>query len=29
MDSRGNSLHADVDKASAGELAKFAEPVTL
>jgi fumarate hydratase class I len=29
MDSRGNSLHADVDKASAGELAKFAGPVTL
>lgn len=27
MDSHGNSLHADVDKASAKELAKFAEPV--
>jgi fumarate hydratase class I len=29
MDSHGNSLHADVDKASAKELAKFAEPVAL
>jgi fumarate hydratase class I len=29
MDSRGNSLHADVDKTSLRELAKFAEPVTL
>ncbi|HUL44483.1 MAG TPA: fumarate hydratase [Bacteroidota bacterium] len=29
MDSHGNSLHADVDKASAKELAKFAQPVTL
>ncbi len=29
MDSRGNSLHADVEGASAKELAKFAEPVTL
>ena len=28
MDAHGNSLHADVDKASAKELAKFAEPVT-
>jgi len=28
MDSHGNSLHANVDKASAKELAKFAEPVT-
>ena len=28
MDSHGNSLHADVEKASAKELAKFAEPVT-
>jgi len=27
MDSHGNSLHADVEKASAAELAKFAEPV--
>jgi len=27
MDSHGNSLHADVEKASAKELAKFAEPV--
>ncbi|HEY6953426.1 MAG TPA: FumA C-terminus/TtdB family hydratase beta subunit [Bacteroidota bacterium] len=27
MDAHGNSLHADVDKASAKELAKFAEPV--
>ena len=26
MDAHGNSLHADVDKASAKELAKFAEP---
>ncbi|TSA25137.1 fumarate hydratase [bacterium] len=29
MDSHGNSLHADVEKASATELAKFAQPVTL
>jgi len=29
MDAHGNSLHADVDKASAKELAKFAEPVAL
>jgi len=29
MDARGNSLHADVEKASAIELAKFAPPVTL
>jgi fumarate hydratase, class I len=29
MDSHGNSLHADVEKASAAELAKFAEPVKL
>lgn len=28
MDTHGNSLHADVDKASAKELAKFVEPVT-
>ncbi len=28
MDAHGNSLHADVDKASFKELAKFAEPVT-
>jgi fumarate hydratase class I len=28
MDAHGNSLHADVDKASAKELAKFAQPVT-
>ena len=28
MDAHGNSLHADVDKASAKELAKFAEPVS-
>lgn len=27
MDSRGNSLHADVEKSSAGELAKLAQPV--
>jgi fumarate hydratase class I len=27
MDSRGNSLHADVEKASAAMLAKLAEPV--
>jgi fumarate hydratase class I len=27
MDAHGNSLHADVEKASAGELAKFADPV--
>ena len=29
MDSHGNSLHADVEKASARELAKFAEPVEI
>jgi fumarate hydratase class I len=29
MDAHGNSLHADVEKASAAELAKFAEPVIL
>ena len=29
MDSHGNSLHADVEKASASELAKFAQPVAL
>lgn len=29
MDSHGNSLHADVEKASAQELSKFADPVTL
>jgi fumarate hydratase class I len=29
MDSHGNSLHADVEKASANELAKFAQPVAL
>lgn len=29
MDSHGNSLHADVEKASAAELAKFAQPVAL
>jgi len=29
MDAHGNSLHADVDKASAMELAKFSEPVSL
>jgi fumarate hydratase, class I len=29
MDSHGNSLHSDVEKASAKELAKFAEPVEL
>jgi fumarate hydratase, class I len=28
MDAHGNSLHADVDKASVKELAKFAEPAT-
>ncbi|MGB2867037.1 MAG: fumarate hydratase [Bacteroidota bacterium] len=27
MDSKGNSLHAEVEKASASELAKFREPV--
>ncbi len=26
MDALGNSLHADVEKSSARELAKFAEP---
>jgi fumarate hydratase, class I len=29
MDAHGNSLHADVEKSSASELAKFAAPVTL
>ncbi|HMD13489.1 MAG TPA: FumA C-terminus/TtdB family hydratase beta subunit, partial [Bacteroidota bacterium] len=29
MDAHGNSLHADVDKASAKELAKFAEPAVM
>jgi fumarate hydratase, class I len=29
MDSHGNSLHAEVEQASAKELAKFAEPVKL
>ena len=29
MDSSGNSLHADVEKASAQELARFAAPTTL
>ena len=29
MDARGSSLHAEVEKSSATELAKFAEPVTL
>lgn len=29
MDANGNSLHADVEKASATELAKFVEPVAL
>lgn len=29
MDSHGNSLHAEVEKASAKELATFAEPVAL
>jgi fumarate hydratase class I len=29
MDAHGNSLHADVEKASAKELAKFVEPVKL
>ena len=29
MDSHGSSLHADVEKASAAELAKFAQPATL
>jgi len=29
MDSNGNSLHADVEKDSAAELAKFAEPTAL
>jgi fumarate hydratase class I len=28
MDAHGNSLHADVEKASAAELAKFAQPVS-
>ena len=29
MDAHGNSLHADVEKASAGELSKFAAPALL
>lgn len=29
MDAHGNSLHADIEKASAKELARFAEPVAL
>ena len=29
MDAHGNSLHADVEKSSAKELAKFADPVSL
>ena len=29
MDAHGNSLHADVEKASAKELGRFADPVTL
>ena len=29
MDAHGNSLHADVEKASAIELGKFAEATTL
>jgi fumarate hydratase class I len=29
MDSHGNSLHADVEKASAAKLAQFADPVKL
>ena len=29
MDAHGNSLHADVEKASAAELAKFSEPVIV
>jgi fumarate hydratase, class I len=29
MDARGNSLHADVEKSSADELAKYSEPVVL
>ena len=29
MDAHGNSLHADVEKASLNELAKFKEPVNL
>ncbi len=29
MDAKGNSLHADVEKASAGKLAQLAEPVKL
>jgi fumarate hydratase class I len=29
MDAHGNSLHADVEKSSAKELGKFAEPVSL
>ena len=29
MDSHGNSLHADVEKASAAELAKFAQPALV
>ena len=29
MDAKGNSLHADVEKASAKELARFAAPASL
>jgi len=29
MDAHGNSLHAEIDKKSAGTLAEFAEPATL
>ncbi|MBI3587057.1 MAG: fumarate hydratase C-terminal domain-containing protein [Ignavibacteriales bacterium] len=29
MDAHGNSLHADVEKASAAELAKFAQPAVM
>jgi fumarate hydratase class I len=29
MDAGGNSLHADVEKASAAELAKFSEPAVI
>jgi fumarate hydratase, class I len=29
MDARGNSLHADVEKSSASELAKYSEPAVL
>ncbi|MBI1804807.1 MAG: hypothetical protein HY033_13375 [Ignavibacteriae bacterium] len=29
MDAHGNSLHANVEKTSAAELAKFAEPMVF